>query len=153
MVRALLPLALLGSGFAAGGLMISVLGGAPLLLRLPTEDYIPVHQFLVTRFDPFMPISMCTALAADAVLVFMVDDPTGRNLLGFGALLLVVAMVVSMTRNVPINRWIRTVDPNHLPEDWERLDPRIRWRNWNLARTVCVVIALLANVSAVASLL
>ncbi len=153
MVRALLPLALLGSGFAAGGLMISVLGGVPLLLRLPTEQYIPVHQFLVTRFDPFMPISMCTALAADAVLVFMVADPVSRSLLGLGALLLVVAMVVSMTRNVPINRWIKTVDPKNLPEDWERLDPRIRWRNWNLTRTVCVVVALLANVTAVAPLL
>ena len=36
MERFLLPLALLGNGLAAGGLMISVLGGAPLLLILPT---------------------------------------------------------------------------------------------------------------------
>lgn len=153
MVRALLPLALLGSGFAAGGLMISALGGAPLLLWLPTDRYIPVHKFLVTRFDPFMPISMGTALVSDAVLVFVAPDPVSRLLLGSAVLLLVVAMVVSLVCNVPINRWIATVDPQRLPDDWDRLDPRVRWRNWNLVRTACAVAALVANASAVAVLL
>jgi uncharacterized membrane protein len=153
MLDVLLPLALLGSGFAAGGLMIASLGGAPLLLSLPTDRYIPVHKFLVTRFDPFMPISMCTALVCDAIAAFVAPAGAGRALFATASLALVAAMVVSMTGNVPINRWISTVDPQRLPADWERLDPRVRWRNWNLVRTALAVAALAANAAAVAVLL
>ncbi|WP_019869953.1 DUF1772 domain-containing protein [Salinispora oceanensis] len=153
MVRVLLPLALVFSGFAAGGLMISSLGGAPLLLALPTERYIPVHQFLVTRFDPFMPISMTVTLALDLALTLIGPSPAFRLLTTLAAALLAIAMMVSLTKNVPINRWISTLDPEQLPDDWQRLDPRVRWRNWNLVRTVLAVTALLLNTSAVAVLL
>lgn len=147
------PLALLGSGLAAGGLMISSLGGAPLLLILPTDQYVPVHQFLVTRFDPFMPISLCGALIADAVLAFTAATGAAQVLGGAAAALLVSAVVVSLTKNVPINKWVSHLDPSALPENFEHLDPRVRWRNWNLVRTVLAVTALLVNVSMVAALL
>ncbi|MEV4702084.1 DUF1772 domain-containing protein [Actinoplanes sp. NPDC049316] len=153
MVRVLLPLALLFSGFAAGGLMISSLGGAPLLLALPTDRYVPVHQFLVTRFDPFMPISMSAALVFDLALTLTGPSGGFRLLTGLAAVLLVCAMAVSLTKNVPINRWISTLDPERLPADWDRLDPRVRWRNWNLVRTVLAVCALVVNVCAVAAVL
>jgi uncharacterized membrane protein len=152
-VRVVLPLALLCSGFAAGGLMISSLGGAPLLLALPTDRYVPVHQFLVTRFDPFMPISMLAALIFD--LTLLVIGPAGafRALAGLAALLLICAMAVSLTKNVPINRWISTLDPDRLPDDFAERDPRVRWRNWNVVRTVFGVCALVVNVTAVGVLL
>ncbi len=153
MVRLLLPLALLFNGFAAGGLMIASLGGAPLLLSLPSDRYIPIHQFLVTRFDPFMPISMCTALVVDLALALLAPNPASRVLVLTGGVLLIGAMVVSLTRNVPINRWVATLDPQRLPADWARIDPRVRWRNWNLVRTAFVVAALVANVCAVGVLL
>jgi uncharacterized membrane protein len=153
LVRVLLPLALLASGLAAGGLMISSLGGAPLLLALPTERYVPVHQFLVTRFDPFMPISMLAALVFDVALLVVGPAGVFRALAALAVLLLVSAMVVSLTKNVPINRWIATLDPQRLPDDWERLDPRVRWRNWNVVRTVFAVSALVVNVFAVGILL
>jgi uncharacterized membrane protein len=152
-VRVLLPFALLFSGLAAGGLMISALGGAPLLLSLPTDRYIPVHQFLVTRFDPFMPISLCGALVFDVALVFTAPSAASRALHGVAAALLAAAMTVSLTRNVPINRWISTLDPDRPPEDWARVDPRVRWRNWNLVRTIFAVAALAVNVAAVGILL
>jgi uncharacterized membrane protein len=148
--RYLLPLALLGNGLAAGGLMISVLGGAPLLLILPTEQYVPVHKFLVTRFDPFMPISLCTALAADLVLSVAATRAAARGLTGLAAFLLLVAVAVSLTKNVPINRWVGRLDPAALPADFDRLDPRVKWRNWNAVRTALAVGALLANVGTVA---
>jgi uncharacterized membrane protein len=151
--RFFLPLALLGSGFAAGGLMISALGGAPLLLILPTDQYVPIHKFLVTRFDPFMPISLCGALIADAILAFTAATGAGRALTGTAAVLLVIAVVVSLTKNVPINKWVARLDPSALPENFEHLDPRVRWRNWNLVRTALAVTALLVNVSTVAALL
>jgi len=68
----IIPVALLAGGFAAGGLMISALGGAPMLLSLSVENYLSVHKGFIGRFDPFMPICICTALVADAVLAFLV---------------------------------------------------------------------------------
>lgn len=154
MERLLLPLALLGTGLAAGGLMIASLGGAPLLLRLPTKQYVPVHQFLVTRFDPFMPICFCVGMIADVILTFgPARTTTAQALTGTAAALLVVTLVVSLTKNVPINRWVSKLDPEALPDNFEHLDPRVRWRNWNVVRTAFAVAALLANVAAVAAVL
>ena len=84
MLSLFMPVALMFSGLAGGGLMIATLGGAPLLLILPRDRYVPIHQFLVTRFDPFMPLSMTTAmvfdlaLATDSIQRKVIDfDPTG----------------------------------------------------------------------------
>lgn len=153
MIRLLLPLALMGSGLAAGGLAIAALGGAPLLLSLPTDRYVPVHKFLVERFDPFMPICMVLALVSDAVLAVVAPVPAGRWALGGAAVLLVGVLAVSVLKNVPINRWVATLDPQSLPEDWERLDPRVSWRNWNLLRTALAMAALVLNAVAVGVLL
>ena len=153
MVQFLLPIAVLASGLAAGGLMISVLGGAPLLLALPTDRYIPVHQFLVQRFDPFMPISMGVALLCDVALIFLAPTSLTSGMAVVGAVLLLLAMVVSIFKNVPINKWVATLSPDTVPDDWERLDPRVRWRNWNAVRTVFAVAALSVNVAAVGVLL
>ncbi|KOV89442.1 MULTISPECIES: DUF1772 domain-containing protein [unclassified Streptomyces] len=149
MNQILLPLALIGSGMGAGGLMIASLGGAPLLLSLPVDRYIPVHQFLVTRFDPFMPICMITAMLADTAAAALSDGPA-RGPEGVAAVLLLAAIVVSLVKNVPINKWVGTLEPGVVPPDWERIDPRVRWRNWNVVRTALVVAALLANALAAA---
>ena len=152
-VRVLLPFALMGNGLAAGGLMIAVLGGAPLLLSLPTERYVPTHQFMVTRFDPFMPACMLTALLCDVVLAIVAPTARASALFTVSALLLVGAIVVSLTKNVPINRWIATVDPGSLPANWEQLDPRVRWSNWNRVRTALVVCSLAVLVVVTGTLL
>ncbi|GGN36546.1 hypothetical protein GCM10012285_10420 [Streptomyces kronopolitis] len=149
MSQILLPLALIGSGMGAGGLMIATLGGAPLLLSLPADRYIPVHQFLVTRFDPFMPICMITAMLSDIAAVTLTDG-SAHGPEAVAAVLLLGAIVVSLVKNVPINKWIGTLEPGVVPPDWERIDPRVRWRNWNVVRTAFAVTALLANALAAA---
>ncbi|WBB81500.1 DUF1772 domain-containing protein [Micromonospora sp. WMMD882] len=149
----LVPVTLVGTGMAAGGLMITVLGGVPLLLRLPTDQYVPIHQFLVTRFDPFMPICMITSLVVDLLLTVLVDEPLSRIGFGVAAVLLLGAMVISLTRNVPINRWLRTLDPQRLPDNFDEINPRVRWGNWNSVRTVLVVTALATSAIAVGPLL
>lgn len=149
----LVPITLVGTGMAAGGLMITVLGGVPLLLRLPTDQYVPVHQFLVTRFDPFMPICMITSLLADLVLAVVLDEPVSRIGFGVAGVLLLGAMVVSLTKNVPINRWLKTLDPDRLPENFEQINPRVRWGRWNSLRTVFVVVALALSAIALVPLL
>ncbi|MEV2275901.1 DUF1772 domain-containing protein [Nocardiopsis sp. NPDC049922] len=149
----LLPLAMVGSGLVTGGMMIAFLGGAPLLLRLPREQYVPVHMFLVSRFDPFMPICLLTALVSDALLVLAAPHATARVLAGAAALLLVAAITVSLTKNVPINRWVARLDPDDLPEDWESVDPRRRWRDWNAVRTALAAAALVCNALLLGSVL
>lgn len=145
----LLALALLGTGLAAGGLMISALGGAPLLLTLPTDQYVPIHQFLVTRFDPFMPICLLLGLFSNLALVFVGVSAPARVLSAVAAALLVGAVFVSLAKNVPINRWVKTLNPAALPADWARVDPRERWRNWNLVRTAATTAALVVTVAVV----
>lgn len=151
-VQVLMPAALLAGGLAAGGLAISVLA-APLFTTLPTGMYVPVHKGLVTRFDPFMPLSLLSCLLCDIALVATGPTTAVRLLAALGALLLAAAMTVSLTKNVPINRWLSTLDPLHLPADFDRLDPRERWIRWNRVRGALAVAALLANVSAAAVLI
>lgn len=141
----LLPLALVSSGLAAGGLMISALGGAPLLMTLPVAQYIPVHQFLVTRFDPFMPITLCTALICDVAMAVLTAGTLSGVLAAAAAAFLAAAMAVSLTRNVPINRWVGRLDPDRIPANFAEVDPRVRWRNWNRVRTTLAVAALASN--------
>ncbi|MGP3922405.1 MULTISPECIES: anthrone oxygenase family protein [unclassified Streptomyces] len=152
LVQVLMPVALLAGGLAAGGLAISVLA-APLFTTLPTGMYVPVHKGLVTRFDPFMPISLLSCLLSDAALVVAAEDAAVRLLTALAALLLASAMTVSLTKNVPINRWLATLDPQRLPADFDRLDPRERWIRWNRVRGGLAVAALLANVGAAAVLI
>lgn len=134
--------------------MIASLGGAPFLLQLPTAQYVPAHQFLVTRFDPFMPISFCIGLIADLILASAGDSTAAaKGLTSTAAVLLILALVVSVTKNVPINRWVSRLDPGSLPDDFAQIDPRVRWRNWNLIRTALAVAALLANVATVGAVL
>ncbi|WP_232838668.1 anthrone oxygenase family protein [Streptomyces geranii] len=151
-VQVLMPAALLAGGLAAGGLAISVLA-APLFTTLPTGMYVPVHKGLVTRFDPFMPLSLLSCLLCDLALTATGPGTAVRLLAALGALLLAAAMTVSLTKNVPINRWLSTLDPAHLPADFDRLDPRERWIRWNRVRGALAVAALLANVGAAAVLI
>lgn len=149
----LVPLALAGSGVAAGGLIIAF-RGSPLLLRLPTDQYVPVHQYLVTRFDPIMPISIMTGLLTSLALIFAASPQRGAQALyGVSALLLLATISVSLTKNVPINKWIATLDPRALPENFDQLDARTTWVSWNKVRTVLAICAFTANVAAVGILL
>lgn len=148
----LLPLAVASSGLAAGGLMIASLGGAPLLLRLSWDQYVPIHQFLVTRFDPFMPICMITALVCDLLLVFLAPGTAARAIVAVAVLLLAAAIYVSLRKNVPINRWVAALEPG-TPPPGDAGDPRVRWRNWNALRTGFGVAALGCNAVAVAVVL
>lgn len=153
MIQLLAPLALLGTGLAAGGLAISALGGAPLLLALPVDRYVPVHKFLVTRFDPFMPICLLTGLVCDLLVTILGNAGSARGLFGGAAAACVAVLFVSLTKNVPINKWVERLNPNELPANWAAVDPRERWRNWNIVRTGFAILAHVLNVLAIAVLL
>ena len=153
MIHLLLPLLLLANGMAAGGLMIALLGGAPLMFVLPIPDYIVVQKFLTTRFDPFMPICLIVTILMDGTLAATTPTAPFRWLALVSCVLTASAISVSLTRNFPINKFVRKLDPENIPENWSEVDPRVRWRNWNAVRTTLTVTALLLNVIAVGTLI
>ncbi|MGC5020995.1 anthrone oxygenase family protein [Micromonospora sp. DT47] len=153
MDRLLIPIALLANGIAVGVMVSTVIGLAPMSLAVPYERYVATIQYLWKRYDPFMPIMNTLACVLDLVLLARVDDPPARALFGAAGVLLVVVMAISVVKNVPINRYVMSLDPQAQPADWARMDPRTRWRNWNLVRTALAVLAFATNLAAVSVLL
>jgi hypothetical protein len=152
-IRLLVPIALAANGLAAGVLLWSAIGGVPLLLSLPADRYVRVHQFWATRFEPFQPICILTTALADSVLSFVVPAGPARLLMATAALAAFATAGVSTLRSVPLKRLVMSVDPDALPADWPDRDPRRSWANANLIRTALTVMAFAANVSAVSLLL
>jgi hypothetical protein len=150
-VDVLVYLVLAGNGIAAGVFAGTLLGGVPLLLALPPDRYVHAHGYLATRYDPFMPVTLATSAMLDMSLAIILDSAISRALFGLAGAFLVSVMVVSVTKTVPINKWVVTLDPARLPSDWAARDPRRRWRTWNLTRSCLAVAALAVNLVAAAS--
>ncbi|WP_306212595.1 DUF1772 domain-containing protein [Actinoplanes sp. RD1] len=148
---ALLTVAVGCNGLGAGVMLSTVIGIVPLTLALPYDRYVHTIQFLWPRYDPFMPITHGITLLADLALVLVSEGPA-RWLFAVAAGLLAVVMAISVVKNVPVNRYVMALDPRQQPPDWSRVDPRRRWRAWNLLRTCLAVLALVANAAGAAAL-
>ncbi|MFC4533229.1 anthrone oxygenase family protein [Sphaerisporangium dianthi] len=147
MLNVLLPLALLGNGLAAGDMFCTALGLAPLMLALPYGGYVRMVQFLWPRYDPAVPAINAVTLLLDLVMVAVTGQAAARALFAAAAVLIAAVIAISVVKAVPINRYVMALDPESCPADWQERDPRLRWRNWNLVRTVLMVAALAANVA------
>lgn len=150
MISVLAPLVLLTAGLSAGVLTGTVLGGAPLLMALPTERYVHAHGFFATRYDPFMPICLVATFLGDLLLGVLVGGPAGAVFVVAG-LLAGSVVTISLLKNAPVNRWMATLDPERLPEDFR--DPRPEWMAWNKIRTALAVGSLVGNVVGIGLLL
>lgn len=149
-LRAVLAtLAVLSNGLAAGIMLSTVIGIVPMFLSLPYGRYVQTVQFLWPRYDPIMPITNTTTFVLDLVLC-LVLAPAGpaRATYAVAAGLLAVVITISVSKNVPVNRYVSSLDPDRQPGDWAQRDPRRRWRNWNLVRTSLAVLAFAVNVTA-----
>jgi uncharacterized membrane protein len=153
MTGPLLSLVVLAGGFAAGVMMWTQLGGWPLLSSLPPDRYVFTHAFFAGRYDPFMPACMLVASVGDLVLAVLVREAAGRALFAVAGLLSVVCIGISLFKNVPVNRWIRTLDPDNLPADFATLDPRPSWGRWNRIRALLAVVSFAINCVALPTLL
>jgi uncharacterized membrane protein len=151
MTDVLIPLVLAGNGVAVGVFAGTILGGVPLLLALPPDRYVHAHRFLATRYDPFMPVTIVLTAVLDIAIAVLARHALTTALFATAALLVISVMVVSVTRTVPINRWVVGLDPDNLPADWSRQDPRERWRTWNAVRSSLAAAALAVNLVAAAS--
>ena len=141
----LLPVVLLSSGLAAGVLVGTQLGGFPLLAALPADRYVHAHAFFATRYDPFMPGCFVTTAFVDLLLVFLAPEPAAAVLFLLGTLLTLFTMAISVTKNVPTNRWVQTLDPDALPADFDYVERRAGWGRWNRTRSYLAVAAFLVN--------
>ncbi|MFF3323743.1 anthrone oxygenase family protein [Streptomyces sp. NPDC002889] len=153
MIAYLVPAVVLVNGLAAGVLFGTQLGGWPLLAALPADRYVHAHAFFATRYDPAMPLCLLGTLIGDAVLAVVAPDAAVRALFIAAAVLAAATVTISLTKNVPVNKWVQTLDPDNLPDDFEANDPRWNWGAWNQRRSVLTLCALLANCLALALLL
>ena len=141
----LFPLVLLGNGLSAGVLVWGLLGGWPLMRCLPDDRYVHLHAFLSSRYDPFMPLCLLVTILGDVVLAVRLPGPASVTLVALAALLTAAAVIVSLVKNVPVNKWVQSLDPDDLPADFAARDPRAGWGRWNRHRSLLVVLAFLAN--------
>ncbi|MFJ9584819.1 anthrone oxygenase family protein [Streptomyces acidicola] len=148
MIELLMALVVAGNGVAAGVFAGTVLGGVPLLRSLPPDRYVHAHGFLATRYDPFMPVTLALSALTDIVLAFTAPTSAARALFGCATVVLLGVMTVSVMKTVPINRWVVTLDPQAVPDDWERVDPRRDWQRWNAVRSSLCALGLLLNLAA-----
>ncbi|MER5424651.1 DUF1772 domain-containing protein [Streptosporangium roseum] len=157
MIRALVPLALLANGIAAGVMLGNAIGLAAHALRLPYAGYVDLIKFMWPRYDPFLPITNVLGFGLDVAIAVTVHGERGASgasgLFGLAAALLAVLMAISLLKNVPINKYVTALDPASPPDDWPERDPRASWKNWNNVRVVLSMAALIANLAGAAVLL
>lgn len=149
MTEVLALVILVGNGIAVGVFCGTVLGGVPLLFALSGERYVHAHGFLATRYDPFMPITIVVTTLVDLTVAIASTRPEEHALYALATVLMFSVMMVSLRKNVPINHWVSSQDPSDLPPDWT--ERRVRWRMWNLVRTVLCGAALAANLAGAAA--
>jgi hypothetical protein len=145
MLQILIPLCLLFNGLTAGGLLIAMVGLAPVRLALPAARAVELHQLLIPRLEPLMPILLGAGAVLNGVAGFYAPDTAVHVLCIVASSLQLKAVLVAATKNAPINRWLAKLDPDALPENFAANDPRERWRRWNTVRAVLVILSLVVN--------
>jgi hypothetical protein len=148
MLPVLIPLILLANGLAAGVLLGTQLGGFPLMAALPADRYVHAHAFFSTRYDPFMPICLVATVGGDALLAVLAEPAGAQVCYALAAVLAAVTVTVSLTKNVPINKWVQGLDPERLPAGFDPNGRRREWGFGNSLRSWLAVLALVANCAA-----
>jgi uncharacterized membrane protein len=146
MFQILIPLCLLSNGLTAGGLLVSVVGVAPVRLALPADRAVRLHQLLLPRLEPLMPALLVAGAVLDGVAGFYAPTTATHVLCVVASSLQLKAILVAVAKNAPINRRLAALDADALPADFAETDPRETWRRWNTVRAVLVIASLAVNV-------
>ncbi len=138
------------NGVAAGIMLSTVIGIVPMMVAQPYPGYVRMVKFMWPRYDPLMPALNGSALVLAVTAAVLAGGSPARPALIVAAALLATVMTISITRNVPVNKFVSRLDPDAEPRDWVRVDPRARWQRWNTTRTAIALLAFAANITATA---
>jgi uncharacterized membrane protein len=130
-------LVMIGSGIVAGVLFAVALSVMPALMAMTPTQYVYTHKLLGRRYDRIMPFIVSGCILADIALAISSANPAAA-LFALAATCMAGVALISQTQNVPINRRVKSTEPEDIGTSWE--DPRFQWRNWHFVRT-CFAIA------------
>jgi len=157
MIAVVVSVALFASGIATGIMLGNAIGPGALALELPYGRYVDLIKYMWPRYDPLVPILNVVAFVLDIAGAVMIHSERGRNgapgLFALAAVLLGALMIISVTKNVPINKYVTALDPDDPPADWAARDPRAAWQRWNHVRVVLALAASAAGLAGAAVLL
>jgi len=136
---ALLLAAALGLLGLVAGIYVSALIHDHRVADLSAPQYVAMHQMRDKTFRRVMPVLGLTTLALVLLSVlFAIGSGLPFALGGAAATLLVLDIVITVTRQVPINVRIQGWTDATIPVDWSRT--RDQWANQHLIRTtICLV--------------
>jgi hypothetical protein len=112
------------------------------LRRLNGQEYAHLRQAEFVFFTPFIGAVLLPTLIAVAMLVIHARETRSATLrpMAVAFALLVLALLISLTVNGPINVEQQNWNLQALPADWARI--RDRWQIAHAVRTVAIVFAL-----------
>ncbi len=139
MVPILTMVLLASSGIFAGGLVMVAAAIVPTFRALPPKAYVELHQTLSHYVDRFMPATVLLAIIVGLALTWL-HTGVVRELLAAGVLLAIAVAVISQFGNVPLNRKVKSWNPEDPPA--ETRDLVERWRRLHLLRTCAGVLAM-----------
>jgi hypothetical protein len=136
---ALLLAAALGLLGLVAGIYVSALIHDHRVADLSAPQYVAMHRMRDKTFRRVMPVLGLTTLALVLLSVlFAIGSGLPFALGGAAATLLVLDIVITVTRQVPINVRIQGWTDATIPVDWSRT--RDQWANQHLIRTtICLV--------------
>jgi len=130
---------LASSGIFAGGLVMVAAAIVPTFRALPPRAYVQLHQTLSHYVDRFMPATVLLSIVVGLALSWLQTGAV-RALLLVGVLLAIAVAVISQFGNVPLNRKVRSWNPEAPPP--ETRDLVERWSRLHLLRTCAGVLAM-----------
>jgi len=100
----------------------------PVVRRLPIESQVVMEKGLLRTFGLVMPLGMTAA----AVLAGIGASHYGTAWLGIAAVVLTIALVVTVFGNVPLNVWTGRIPSGEVPVDFH--SKRRRWDVYQAVR-------------------
>ncbi len=111
----------------------------PTFRALPPRAYVQLHQTLSHYVDRFMPATVLLSIVVGLALTWL-ETGAVRALLLVGVFLAIAVAIISQFGNVPLNRKVRSWNPEAPPP--ETRDVVERWRRLHLLRTCAGVLAM-----------
>ena len=129
------------SALVAGVFWGPWLGLSRSIADLSPEVFLAVGHTMIGNLAPIMPLLMPAAILSTIVSAFLLYRRRSTALYPTlaGLVLLLVALLVTLVVEVPIDRQIQSWTMESLPADWQQL--RDRWESFHVIRTFAALLA------------